>query len=179
MIAICRERFPVMDFRLCDARNLSMFSDNSFDVVFFSFNGIDYVDHAGRLAILAEVHRVLRPDGVFWFSTHNRDVKSESLWRTKFVWSLFHFPWLLSGRLRHFWFRRLEQRMNEYEIRNDNGHGYRMLTYYIDSETQTEQLKRAGFHSTKIFDIAGRCVDGEKDTQSPWLSYLCKAEKHG
>jgi ubiquinone/menaquinone biosynthesis C-methylase UbiE len=88
MIAICRERFPVMDFRLCDARNLSMFSDNSFDVVFFSFNGIDYVGHAGRLAILAEVHRVLRPDGVFWFSTHNRDVKSESLWRTKFVWSL-------------------------------------------------------------------------------------------
>jgi ubiquinone/menaquinone biosynthesis C-methylase UbiE len=54
-----------------DARDLSMFDIASFDVVLFSFNGIDAVDHEDRRRILREVRRVLRPEGVFYFSSHS------------------------------------------------------------------------------------------------------------
>jgi SAM-dependent methyltransferase len=175
MIAICRERFPSVDFRIGDARDLSMFSTGSFDVVFFSFNGIDYVDQAGRLAILAEVHRVLRPGGAFVFSSHNRDARPVPLWRTRFVWFVFHLPWILAGNIRHIGFRRFETRTEEYEILNDEGHGYRMLTYYINSGKQMEQLKRAGFHGIEIFDTAGLHLDGTTAGHSAWLCYLCRA----
>jgi SAM-dependent methyltransferase len=46
--------------------------NSSFDVVVFSFNGIDYVvREGGRDAAYAEIHRVLRPGGIVIFSSHN------------------------------------------------------------------------------------------------------------
>ncbi|MBF0188289.1 MAG: methyltransferase domain-containing protein, partial [Magnetococcales bacterium] len=48
------------------------FETTSFDVVLFSFNGIDYIHpYSARLATLREIWRVLKPDGLFIFSTHN------------------------------------------------------------------------------------------------------------
>ena len=71
LVESTRRRHPGVDVRLGDARDLSDFADGSFSLVVFSYMGIDSVDHAGRRAILSEVHRVLRPGGVFWFSTLN------------------------------------------------------------------------------------------------------------
>lgn len=72
MISSCHEKFPALDFRLADASDLSPFSDESFDAVVFSFNGLDYVlPDEKRLRCLRECARVLRPDGVFIFSSHN------------------------------------------------------------------------------------------------------------
>src|SRR5690348_11560180 len=45
MVAACRQRYPRVDFRLGDARDLSGFCEDHFDLVLFSFNGIDYVGH--------------------------------------------------------------------------------------------------------------------------------------
>jgi SAM-dependent methyltransferase len=73
MVDVARRRHPFADIRLGDARNLSGFADASFALVVFSYNGIDSVGHADRHSILAEVHRVLQPGGVFWFSTLNKD----------------------------------------------------------------------------------------------------------
>ncbi len=57
-----------------DARRLPELETASFDVVLFSFNGIDLVgDHADRLACLAEMARLSRPGGAFVFSSHNLD----------------------------------------------------------------------------------------------------------
>ena len=50
---------------------MKLFKDNSFDFVLFSYNGVDYVDHADGLAILREIRRLIRPGGYFCFSTHN------------------------------------------------------------------------------------------------------------
>jgi len=53
-----------------DAAQLN-FPDNSFDTVFFPFHGIDYV----KPDIYAAVHeacRVMKKDGIFIFSSHNR-----------------------------------------------------------------------------------------------------------
>jgi hypothetical protein len=48
LIVRCRERYPDVSFAVCDARDLSVFADGCFDLVFFSFNGIDGVDHVDR-----------------------------------------------------------------------------------------------------------------------------------
>ncbi len=73
MIALAAGSHPGKRFELMDARDLSALADASFDLVVFSYNGIDAVDGAGRLAVLASVARVLAPGGVFLFSTFHRD----------------------------------------------------------------------------------------------------------
>jgi SAM-dependent methyltransferase len=73
LVRKCRVRHPEADVRLADARDLSQFPDDSFGFVFFSANGIDAVDHAGRQQVIDNVGRVLRPDGIFVFSTLNKD----------------------------------------------------------------------------------------------------------
>src|ERR1019366_8247253 len=61
-------------FEIGDARDLSRFGDGEFDVVLFSFNGMDYISHEDRLRVLAPVRRVLRPGGTFFFSAHSLNV---------------------------------------------------------------------------------------------------------
>jgi len=83
MVDAAKDRYPDREFRQVDARDLSAFADESFDFVLFSYNGLDCVGHADRLQVLAEVHRVVRPGGVFMFSSHNMDwVHRRRIWAT-------------------------------------------------------------------------------------------------
>ena len=72
MIDIARANHPDLRFETMDARALEDIDDRSRDLVVFSYNGLDSVDPAGRIAILAEVNRVLKPGGAFVFSTFHR-----------------------------------------------------------------------------------------------------------
>src|SRR6185437_16849190 len=80
MISACQTRYPTAEFAVGDARDLSQFPAASFDFVLFSHNGIDCLDHPGRLRALAEIRRVLAPSGVFVFSTRNRKFKLPRSW---------------------------------------------------------------------------------------------------
>lgn len=72
MVKVCREKFPQLEFVHGNACDLSQFGAGSFDVVVFSFNGIDYFTATEqRVRFLQECNRVLRDGGVFIFSTHN------------------------------------------------------------------------------------------------------------
>lgn len=80
IVADARRVHPEIAFAVGDATRLDGFADAAFDLVLFSFNGIDYIDtRAGRRACLAEVARVLRPGGVFVHSSHNR----RALWANR------------------------------------------------------------------------------------------------
>jgi SAM-dependent methyltransferase len=76
LIASAKERYPDVDLRVADAQDLSVFEDGSLDFVFFSYNGIDTMDEDGRKRVFAAVHRVLSENGLFTFSTLNRDGRS-------------------------------------------------------------------------------------------------------
>jgi SAM-dependent methyltransferase len=72
MVEACRAKFPGTEFAVADAADLSAFANASFDAVVFAFNGIDFVlPAASRRCCLEHIHRVLKPDGVLIFSSHN------------------------------------------------------------------------------------------------------------
>ncbi|MGP0021542.1 MAG: methyltransferase domain-containing protein [Candidatus Sulfotelmatobacter sp.] len=72
MVKACEAKFPGLEFQVADAANLSLFPDASFDAVVFAFNGIDYVlPEQSRQSCFAQVHRVLKANGIFIFSSHN------------------------------------------------------------------------------------------------------------
>ncbi len=87
MIAVCRKKFPKLEFEVGSAADLSGFSSSSFDAVVMAFNGMDYViPDKSRFRALQEIHRVLKPDGVLIFSSHNpRSIWARASWNPKRV----------------------------------------------------------------------------------------------
>jgi ubiquinone/menaquinone biosynthesis C-methylase UbiE len=59
LVDSARRKFPFVDIRTGDARDLSQFPDERFSLVVFSYAGIDAVGPEDRRRVLAEVRRVL------------------------------------------------------------------------------------------------------------------------
>jgi SAM-dependent methyltransferase len=179
-VEAARRKFPGVELLCRDARDLSSFTDETFDFVMFSFNSIDYVPHEDRLKALGEILRVLKPGGRFLFSTHNRDHEDFNRlpWQGKLnfdavffkscLYSLFHLP-------KHLKMRRHEIHTDEYAVINDNAHGFSLLAYYISVPRQLAQLARVGFESAEAFDMEGKPV--AQDTRFPWIHYLATKGK--
>lgn len=71
MIERAKKIYPKIKFEQGDACELK-YKDNSFDIVFFSFNGLDYIyPESKRVTALREIERVLKKDGYFIYSSHN------------------------------------------------------------------------------------------------------------
>jgi SAM-dependent methyltransferase len=152
MIRLCKTAFPGVDFRVADARNLAEFAEGSVDLAVFSFNGVDVVDHDGRLKVVSEVHRVLVPGGAFLFSSHNRNSEVRPAWsRRNFElsgnpaklalrgWRYFY------GIFNHLAMKKHEVDCQEYSIINNEQYCYSMLSYYIYIADQIRQLDAQGF----------------------------------
>ena len=71
MIKKAKGMYRKINFKIGDAGNLD-FKDSSFNTVFFSFNGLDYIfPKQERIKALKEISRVLKKNGLFIFSSHN------------------------------------------------------------------------------------------------------------
>lgn len=73
MIETAKKENPEIDFMRLSATDMKNFSDESFDYIIFSFNGLDYIYPCERrAAALKEIFRVLKPRGIFILSSHNK-----------------------------------------------------------------------------------------------------------
>lgn len=176
MIAGCRQRYPGVRFLHGDARNLSRLGEGPFDLIVFSFNGIDYISHSERLQVLQDVYNLLSDGGYFVFSTHNRHCRKTG--KTRKTGNPLRLMYRAVKSLRnlaiHWKNRRYEIHTNEYAIINDVAHDYRLLTYYISLDEQIKQLRTAGFSKpVTAYGIEGLPVVGD-DTHSPWIYYVCQ-----
>jgi len=177
MVEVCRQCLPHWRFECRDARDLTAFGTASFDFVFFSYNGIDYVDHEDRQKVLAEVARVLRPGGAFAFSSHNLEVDAQVGWRWASVFrrrspaelmqTLGRVRRSIGGRLRH---SGKQLRTDRYAILNDAAHQFGLRTYYVAAQEQASQLKEAGLDGP--LEVFGE--DGFPLTSSSSLSDLTR-----
>jgi ubiquinone/menaquinone biosynthesis C-methylase UbiE len=205
MIEACRKRLsqdsPAASFEVADVRDLRDFEDSSFDVVLFSFNGIDTVGgKADRLAALDEIHRVCRPGASFCFSSSNilYARACSSLPASIAMW--LHSPYrrrlLQPSKLRRVlaearrW-KRLNPAIRAYAARGEGmiveerprfeysekfysrpRERIRVEKYYIEPREQLAQLAAAGFGAARIFLPDGHEIDeGAPAVRRSWWLY--------
>ncbi|WP_428687061.1 class I SAM-dependent methyltransferase [Roseibium sp.] len=182
MLAYARELYPEARLSLGDFRDLAQLSEDPFDFIFIAFNTIDVLRHEDRLKLLADVRRLMSPDGVFVFSTHNRS------WRHCGKRPVFpaysevgNLPRYLNRLLRtgreifnHNRLAHLQQFADDHAIVTGS-HMRTGLVYCIDRKAQLEQLKKADFEVLSVYDIDGREV-GETDMspESYNLHFVCR-----
>ncbi len=180
MVESCRKRFENVCFVHGDVREMYEFEDSEFDYVMFSFNGLDSINHEDRLKGLREIVRVLRQDGLFVFSSHNRNYR-HAVSRPKILLStapceqVRHFTKFVKSLLNHLRNRDHQRFEKEYAIINDVAHNYAMLTYYIDKEDQVKQLEDMGFETIDMYDTMGNMLNIDSDdTDSAWIYYVAR-----
>ena len=185
MLAYCRRKHPGVKLLQCDARKMDPFQDEAFDVVIATWNAIDDSDHDDRLKILNEVRRVLRPRGLFIFSSHNREFQIRSAYRFRgFVsapdpiqlikWNAVRLKRYVTGILHHLDLKKIEIRQREYAFINDSSHNFRLLTYYIRKENQIAQLERIGFSEIEMVDESGSFIGPDQECLDGWIYYVCR-----
>lgn len=181
MIEVCKEKFPDSNFEVADVRDMNSLTNSSFDTVIFSFNGLDSVDHEGRLKGLAEIKRVLKSRGLFIFSAHNRNFERAVRRPT---WKFSINPYRTARSLIGWWTIDMrnhrenvkhEIQTQEFEIRNDSSHRWRMLHYYIDRQMQRQQLELNGFELLDCVDCHGvRLSESCEDKHSGTVYYAAR-----
>lgn len=189
MIAACQAKFSktLAKNRLivADARDLSQFSDNSFDFILFSFNGIDYVDHSDRLKILSEVARIGKSNAYFAFSSHNLQAMIREFGYLKHLsWNPFttYINLFKRGALRlaNLFSSVKKLKNSDYYLIRDESHNFRLKTYYIKPEAQLTQLAPY-FQDIELYSWqSGSEIMTMEDSvinSDFWLYYLCRIKK--
>jgi SAM-dependent methyltransferase len=174
-----------LEFLSSDARRLEGCDTDSFDVVWFSFNGIDYSLKDDRRRIMAEVRRVLKTGERFVFSSHNLRARP---WRPR------RQPRLVFDRdprqfvrrnltiirkhlTSHYYYRRnrrCELHGDGYALPVDQAHEYRLLTYHVSLRYQVDQLAAWGFYDIEVFGADGTPRGQGEDPPDAWLHYLAR-----
>ena len=171
MIESCKKKFPGLDLRVLDAREMSIFKDNTFDLILFSFNGIDYMNKDDRKKTLKEIKRICKTNGVFIFSTHNINVIPKI-----FSLKISLNPLKLAARIlkliKLYIYNESPFKCKEKEIIiNDGAHNFCLKTFYINPEEQIIQLKDFGFSNITLYDNLG---NENLQVKGSWVYYMCK-----
>jgi len=183
MVEACKLQFAGQAkaiFKHEDARNLLQFEANYFDVVLFSFNGIDTVDLPGRIAVLNAVRRVLKPGGQLIFSFHNIGYLNQ----------LYHYQWAKNP---FHWYDNLQRwrlirKLNgpkepyqnlDYCFIRDGGEQFRILICYSRPSWQIKQIETYGYSFLEAIDSqSGNGIDRIQidQHQGAWIYLRCRKE---
>ena len=168
MVAYCRRVLPTASFLVGDACDLAEHRSGSYDLVVAGANVLDVLSHEGRLQALAEIHRVLVAGGLFYFSSHNRNSRRASgEARQGPTLRMMKNPYRQArsmanyaiGTVNHRRLREYQRGEPQYAIWNDDAHSWRLLHYYIDRETQADQLDAAGFELAETLGMDGQPLE--------------------
>ena len=172
MVAHARERFPGLDLRVMDARDLKAFTDGSQALVWFSFNGLDSIGPGDRAGVLSEIKRVLAPEGLFVFSSHNIAFsgletrlrpQSPSLTLADPISSARKLAAYVRARRSSKTLREHEQKSTEFAVFNDDAHGHALLQCYIHARRQRKDLEAAGFRLVAMIGSHGEPLAPDAD----------------
>jgi SAM-dependent methyltransferase len=180
MVAHCRGRFPQASFHEMDLADLSALPAEGFDAVVAGYNVLDVLDHGHRWEALDGWRRVIAPEGLLIFSSHNLHHASSipSPWRVftrrprTLLENVTHLPPRLANRRR---MSALEQHGEQWALLNDEAHDYGLLHYYATCEETARMLSARGFELIECLDLSGRVVaPGETAARSPELHYVAR-----
>jgi SAM-dependent methyltransferase len=189
MVEAARARYPGVRIDLGDARALDGVPDAHFGLVNFSFNGIDAVGAEGRRRVLAEALRVLRPGGVFFFSTLNLEGPQyrERPWHRRLprtgdpVRTAYRTVRMLGAVGLDAWnwlrLRRATEVGAGYAVAPLSAHHYGVLAHFITLSRQMEELAQAGFApEVEVLDNeTGDRVNPRDDlSQVSWFHVLAR-----
>lgn len=207
MIAECRKKYRNKKiFEVVDVRNMSKFSDNMFDFILFSYNGIDSFDFKDRETALGEIKRVLKNEGLFCFSSHNINwtglynlFKFKNIYeklvfksdqrKSKFLESIvklisFFKAILINIKLdiqnKSFNIKFHIDQLKEAGYGNliDNSLNGKAKIFYISFKSQIRQLKKFGFKNISAYSVNGIKTEDENElNKGGWIYYLCQIEK--
>jgi SAM-dependent methyltransferase len=183
LVAACAAKFPGVRFGQGDARALEVFGVGTFDLVFFSFNGIDHVGHAERQQIFSQIMRVLKPGGLLWFSSHNLRVRPPKPWQpAAYSWGknprtiLRNFYEAAAGT-RNYLARAASQTEEPGRaILVDSAHRFQLVLYFVDPAEQVRQLTARGFEDVRVLDHWGeeRASGAAEIDRSAHVHYLAR-----
>jgi ubiquinone/menaquinone biosynthesis C-methylase UbiE len=165
LLALCKQRFPDADLRLCDARALSCFDSGGFHVVVLWGNAIDDVSPSDRLPLLREINRILKNNGILLLSSHNLDwnrVARSCGFEGLRSWTDLDFLRIrVYGRclLSQFWTWIAQKDyavFHEYIPEDERVPRAVVPCYYIRKEGQERQLAETGFTQISVMTMDGK-----------------------
>ena len=170
-------RWPSATFAQGDATRLEAFGDASFDLVMFSYNGIDCVDFDARQSALSEMKRVCRPGGWVVFSSHNFYTIPRHL---RFQFSLH------PRHLREEWARYRTMRrhnppaaevLKQEQSLFVDGTARDLRYAYVKPDLQEQALLKMGFRDVRLYSsLNGDEITGTRafeNKQMSWVYYFC------
>lgn len=133
MIAEARSQRADIRYDVMDASEMS-YEDTSFDAAFFSFNGLGFIyPESKRIRALSEIHRVLKPGGIFAYSSHRLIVPNTL------------------GRLKNDLYSLAHGALYPYHWTRESGGDIVLLGYRGSKSRQIAQLQKSDFELVDFF----------------------------
>jgi ubiquinone/menaquinone biosynthesis C-methylase UbiE len=183
MITACQKRSAEfqgkVSFEVGDVRRMPEYAADSFDLILFSYNGIDGMSAADRDLGLREIHRVCKPGGYFCFSSHNLQCL-EGYLKLRFGDNPLRYHRKIIKYVLLRLFNRNYRRFldMDYAYIRDGVHNFRISNFYIKPAYQIDQLEKLGFNNTRLFAHNGQEIkENLSDNQDNWIYYLCNVVK--
>jgi SAM-dependent methyltransferase len=193
MVEKCNRLYPEASAQVGDIATLEGVPDLTFDAVFAISNVLDVFDDARRRQVLASLRDRIDPRGLLIISSHNLASREPgtlgvgrerisrragallSMLCNRTPSELARLARRAPSRVRN---RRrlapLQYSTPTHAIINDHAHDYSMLLYYIDRDSQEQQLADVGYELLECLDVDGRPVPRNRVSRDPWLHYIAR-----